>query len=236
MFCKKRLPPTVKISRNFLRCLNSVTILGDQCREDDFGGHKTCPQMKTSIVLRNWISRETFTKILEFLYTGEVGISKDTEQDKIKELLTASKKLKVQSLEDICNYFLKLVDSKKDDDDQQKSQASNNASKKLQKPTPSPHSVQNLFLDKDATLFSDITFLVGDNLVYAHKAILVGRSPVFAALLSDNFREGTRSQVNLICIKATYKGGWVQSTRHEQNERERKPLSLCSALVSHTLK
>lgn len=164
--------------------------------EYDFDGYKTCPQMKTAIVFRNWISRETFTKVLEFLYTGEAGISRDTEQDKIKELVTASKKLKVQSLEDICNYFLKVADSKKDDD-QQKSQALNSGSKKLQKPTPSPWSVQNLFLNKDTTLFSDITFLLGDNLVYAHKVILVGRSPVFAALLSDNFREGSSSQVHL---------------------------------------
>lgn len=169
--------------------------------EYDFDGYKTCPQMKTAIVFRNWISRETFTKVLEFLYTGEAGISRDTEQDKIKELVTASKKLKVQSLEDICNYFLKLADSKKDGDDQKKSQASNSGSKKLQKPTASPRSVQNLFLNKDTTLFSNITFLLGDNLVYAHKVILVGRSPVFAALLSDNFREGSSSQViNFICI------------------------------------
>ena len=180
----KDLFEVTEFSDDFKPSLNDVT------------GQETCPQMRTVIVLKNWISRETFVKILEFLYTGEAGISKDMEQNKIKELLTASEKLKVQSLVDICNYLLKRMDPKKDVDDEQKSQSSNQAEKKLPHlSTPPPRNVQTLFLEKEATLFSDVTFLVDGTLVYAHKAILVGRSSVFAALLSERFRDGKSSEV-----------------------------------------
>ena len=164
---------------------------------NDSTGQETCPKIRTVIVLKNWISRETFVKILEFLYTGEAGISKDNfmERNKIKALLTASEKLKVQSLVDICNYLLKRMEPKKDGDEQ-KSQSSNQAEKKLPRlSTPPPRNVQTLFLDKEATLFSDVTFLVDGTLVYAHKAILVGRSSLFAALLSERFRDGKSSEV-----------------------------------------
>ena len=176
--------------------LFEVTDISDDSKPsvNDFIDQETCLQMGTVIVLKNWISRENFVKILNFLYTGEAGISKDTEQNKIKELLTASEKLKVQSLVDICNYLLKRVDSKKDGEGEQKSQSSNQSEKKLPQPTPPPRNVQTMFLDKEAT-FSDVTFLVDGTLVYAHKAILVGRSSVLAALLSERFRDGKSSQV-----------------------------------------
>ena len=48
---------------------------------------KTYPCMKTVIVLKKWISREMFVTILEFIYTGVAGISKDTEQEELKQLL-----------------------------------------------------------------------------------------------------------------------------------------------------
>ena len=43
--------------------------------------------MKTVIVLKKWISREMFVTILEFIYIGVAGISKDTEQEELKQLL-----------------------------------------------------------------------------------------------------------------------------------------------------
>lgn len=162
---------------------------------DDSVDLKTCVRARTCIVLKNWISQEIFVKILEFCYTGEAGISKDTEQSTIKELLTASEKLKVQSLAAICSYFLKPIDPKKDDN-QQNLTDSSHAKKKLAQPTSPPRDVLGLFLDKEASVFSDLTFRVDDTLVYAHKAILVARSPVLAALLSENFLDGKSSQVH----------------------------------------
>lgn len=147
---------------------------------------KTCSQVRTCVVLKNWISRETFMKILEFLYTGEAGISRESaEHDKIKELLTVAKKLQVCALVDICNDLLKLKG-----DDKKK--------KEIIEPPPSapPPSPTDLFLYKEATMFCDVTFVVEDKLMFAHKAVLVARSPVFAALLSENFRDGKSSQVH----------------------------------------
>ena len=174
--------------------LNKVGELFEFTELDDLGDLNSCTQVRTCIVLKNWISRETFVQILEFLYTGEAGISKDTKEKKIKELLTASEKLEVRSLVDICNYFLKLAGPKKNCE--QKIQNSNQTEKKDAKLTPPPRTVQDMFVNKEATVFSDLTFLVDGILVYAHKAILVARSPVLAALLSENFVEGKSSQVH----------------------------------------
>ena len=139
------------------------------------------------VLLKNWISRETFIEILEFLYSGEVRISEDSESDRIKELLTAAEKLKISSLVDICNYLLKLKGNEKKTDTKKKI---------LAQPTPPPISVCDLFLEKKATPFSDVAFVVEGKLAFAHKAVLKARSPVLAALLGGNFREGKSSQVH----------------------------------------
>ena len=155
---------------------------------------KTNGQIGTVIVVKKWISRDTFVTILEFIYTGVAGISKDTEKTNLQELLFASEKLHVRSLVEICNYYLKLAETKQDCDNQQNS---SHRRKKILQPCPMLHTIQQgMFLDKESTVFSDVTFLVEDTLVYAHKAILVSRSPFLAALLSGNFREGYSSQVN----------------------------------------
>lgn len=161
-----------------------------QLGQNDNAYPKASPQRMTCVVLKNWISRETFIEILEFLYTGEAGISKESEHDKIKEVLSAAEKLKVCALVDICKHLLKLKDDKKKTDTENKSIG----------PAPKPPwpSVHGLFLDKEATPFSDVKFLVEDKLVFAHKAVLVARSPVLAALLSENFRDGKSSQVHFI--------------------------------------
>ena len=62
---------------------------------------KAYPRIKTVIVLKKWISRETFVTILEFIYTGLAGISKDTEQEQLKQLLFAAEKLQIHSLVEI---------------------------------------------------------------------------------------------------------------------------------------
>ena len=75
-------------------------------------------------------------------------------------------------------------------------QQQNNSENQLQPPSASLHTVQQGFsLDKEEALFSDVTFLVEDTPAYAHKAVQVTRSPVCAALLSDNFRERFCNQV-----------------------------------------
>lgn len=157
---------------------------------------KTFPCIKLVIVLKKWISRETFVTILEFIYTGVAGISKDTEKAELKELLFSSEKLQIHSLVEICKYFSKIAESKKDCSSHEKMQQSNNSENQLQPPSAPLCTVQEgFFLNKEESVFSDVTFLVEDTLVYVHKTVLVARSPVFAALLSDNFRERFCNQV-----------------------------------------
>ena len=159
---------------------------------------KASPQSMICVLLKSWISRETFIEIIEFLYSGEVRISKESESGRIKELLTAAEKLKVSPLVDICNYVLKLKCDEKTTETKKKI---------IGQPKPPAISVCDLFLDKKATPFSDVEFLVEGKLAFAHKAVLKARSPVLAALLGGNFKEGKSSQVtstlNLQFVRVT---------------------------------
>lgn len=70
-------------------------------------------------------------------------------------------------------------------------QQSNNSKEQLQPPIAPLYAFQQgFFLDKEESMFSGVTPLVKDSLVYAHSTVLVARSSVFAALLSDDLREG----------------------------------------------
>lgn len=174
--------------RKFKDVFEIKNVSADICQQaqNDPVYSKAFSQSMICIFLKNWISRETFIEILEFLYSGEVGISEESECDRIKELLTAAKKLKVSPLVDICNYLLKLKGDQKTTETKKKT---------IGQPTPPLISVCDLFLDKKATPFSDVAFVVEGKLAFAHKAVLKARSPALAALLGGNFREGKSSQV-----------------------------------------
>ena len=169
--------------------LTEISNDSDEIALDD-SRSKISTQVRTCILLKSWISHETFIRVLEFFYTGEAEILKVTELNKVKDILAASEKLKVQPLVEVCNYFLKPVSAKKENLD--------HSDKELVplQPTPQrPHVVHDLFLDLQATTFSDVSFLVEDTVVRAHKAILMARSPYIAALLSGNFKDTESAQV-----------------------------------------
>lgn len=65
------------------------------------------------VFLKNWIFREIFIEILEFLYSGKVRILEEGEFDRIKEFLVVVEKLKVFLLVDICNYLFKFKGDEK---------------------------------------------------------------------------------------------------------------------------
>lgn len=139
---------------------------------------------RTCVVLKKWFSHDIFVQILEFLYTGKVRISKDSEHAEVNELLNAAKKLEVVKLIDICEKLLDVKDAL-------------NHSKEMAEISLLPkHTVVNdFFLDDNLAVYSDVTFLIEGTLVFAHKAVLVARSPVLAALLSDKFADGKSTQV-----------------------------------------
>jgi len=186
VFCDKDTH-TLKKFKDIFEVKNMSADIFQQ-EENDYVYSKAFSQSVICVQLKSWISREIFIEILEFLYSGEVKISEVCECGKIKELLTAAEKLKVSSLVDICNYLLKLKGDEKTADTKKKS---------IGQPTPPPISVCDLFMDKKATPFSDVAFVVEGKLVFAHKAVLKARSPVLAALLGGNFREGKSSQIPL---------------------------------------
>lgn len=147
-------------------------------KETDFEG-------KTCVVLKKWFSHDIFVKILEFLYTGEVRISKNSEHEEIDKLLNVAKKLEVVKLVDICEYLLDVKDTL------------NHSEMTEMSLLPKHTVVKDFFLDDNMALYSDVTFIIEGTLVFAHKAVLVARSPVFAALLSDKFADGRSPQVAL---------------------------------------
>lgn len=173
--------------------LTEISKDSDEIALDD-SRSKISTQVRTCILLKSWISHETFIRVLEFFYTGEAEILKVTELNKVKDILAASEKLKVQPLVEVCNYFLKPVSAKKENLD--------HSDKELVplQPTPQrPHVVHDLFLDLQATTFSDVSFLVEDTVVRAHKAIVMARSPYIAALLSGKFKDTESAQVPVVC-------------------------------------
>ena len=173
--------------------LTEISKDSDEIALDD-SRSKIFTQVRTCILLKSWISCETFIRVLEFFYTGEAEILKVTELNKVKDILAASEKLKVQPLVEVCNYFLKPVSAKKENLD--------HSDKELVplQPTPQrPHVVHDLFLDLQATTFSDVSFLVEDTVVRAHKAIVMARSPYIAALLSGKFKDTESAQVPVVC-------------------------------------
>ena len=142
---------------------------------------------RTWILLKSWISRQTFNNVLKFLYTGIPDISKDSDENEIKGLLIAAEKLEIDYLVGHCNYVLQLKTGK---------DGKLNKPKHGTRDLPEPaHRVQGVFLNKLASLFSDVTFLVNGTLVFAHRAIVVGRSHCLAALFSDNYIDGKASEV-----------------------------------------
>ena len=174
--------------------LTEISKDSDEIALDD-SCSKISTQVRTCILLKSWISRETFVRVLEFFYTGEAGILKVTELNKVKDILAASEKFKVQPLVEVCNYFLKPVSAKKENLDH-----SDKELVPLQPTTQRPCVVHDLFLDLQATTFSDVSFLVEDTVVRAHKAIVMARSPYIAALLSGNFKDTESAQVyDVVC-------------------------------------
>ena len=185
VFCDKDTH-TLRKFKDIFEVKNMSTDIYQQ-EKNDYVYSKAFSQSMICVLLKSWISREIFIEILEFLYSGEVKMSEVCECGKIKELLTAAEKLKVSSLVDICNYLLKLKGDRKTADTKRKS---------VGQPTPPPISVCDLFMDQKETPFSDVAFDVEGKLAFAHKAVLKARSPVLAALLGGNFREGKSSQVH----------------------------------------
>lgn len=116
---------------------------------------------------------------------SEVRISKNSEHEEIDKLLNVAKKLEVVKLVDICEYLLDVKD------------ALNHSEVTEMSLLPKHTVVKDFFLDDNMALYSDVTFIIEGTLVFAHKAVLVARSPVFAALLSDKFADGRSPQVAL---------------------------------------
>jgi hypothetical protein len=120
------------------------------------------------------VTHAVFLKVLEFLYTGIPTIR--DKLDGVQDLLAAAELFKLEHLATICRNVL-------DDNDFL------NPSIGTWLNDEAGHVAKELFVNRP--LFSDVAFEVEGKRIHAHKAILVGRCKVLAAMFSGLFVEGS---------------------------------------------
>ena len=139
-----------------------------------------CGNGKTVMTLNSCISRAVFLELLMFLYTGLPSITADEDKNFVNEIKNAAEKFQLSWLEQICENLLGEESFLNPSIGTWLNDNSGSASK-------------SLFLNKP--LMSDITFRIQDTVVHAHRAVLVARCDVMAAMLGGAFRESSSGEV-----------------------------------------
>ena len=144
------------------------------------GAEKEACEGKMELTLNSSISRQFFKPVLEFLYTGLPGFSDDTEKIVIAEVLKLAEIFHLSWLVTICVNILKEEDFL-------------NPSIGTYLNDETGKIMKEMFMDKQH--LSDVVFCVEGRQVYAHKAVMMARSSVMAAMVGGAFREGITGQV-----------------------------------------
>ena len=131
---------------------------------------------KTVIALNKSLSKNIFTEVLTFLYTGSPGLAKNEDVNFVKEVQSFSIKFRLNWLEAYCTNILN-------------EESFLNSSIRTWINDNTGLAAKKLFLNKK--LQADVKFLVKDSIVYGHRVILKARSEVMAAMFKRGaFREG----------------------------------------------
>ena len=155
-----------------------------------------CGNGKTVMTLNSCISHAVFLELLLFLYTGLPSITADEDKNFVNEIKNAAEKFQLSWLEQICENLLGEESFLNPSIGTWLNDNSGSASK-------------SLFLNKP--LMSDITFRVQDTVVHAHRAVLVARCDVMAAMLGGAFRESSSGEVRTTHISP------ISTTQHHTN-------------------
>ena len=135
---------------------------------------------KTKIVLSGDSFPEVpFKRCLQFLYTGVVGLDKDSER--LDETLNIARLFNLPELRLICENAKKGYEFLNPSIGTWLNDRNSSVAKKL-------------FLNR--SLFSDVTFSVEGESIAAHKLVLCCRCDVMSAMLSGGFMESSSSEVN----------------------------------------
>ena len=121
-----------------------------------------------------------FKRCLEFLYTGIVELTKDSEM--LDETVRVAQLLNLPELQLICENAKKEEEFLNPSIGTWLNDRNGSVAKKL-------------FLN--SSLLSDVTFCVGEKKVSAHKLVLCCRCDVMSAMLTGSFVESRSAEVSL---------------------------------------
>ncbi|KAK3699946.1 hypothetical protein QZH41_016605, partial [Actinostola sp. cb2023] len=119
------------------------------------------------------VPRKQFLKLLEFLYVG-ASIADLHKDDSIYELITIAKMFNLSELLEACENVLE-----------------GNEMENIPKPSfvggGKATVLKDLFFNKP--LLEDLVFLIQENVIYAHQAVVIARSHILAAMIADYRRD-----------------------------------------------
>ena len=140
-------------------------------------------KFKMCIHFNNSVSGKAFQHVLEYLYSGLPNISPEADESLLSKVISLSHRLQLLRLGQICenisngeSYLNPSIASLVEEERRK--------------------AVKETFINKPR--LSDVTFCVNNSTVYAHRAILMARSEVMAAMLGGGFSEGDSHEVRLI--------------------------------------
>ena len=156
-------------------CTNTESITRDGAEKEECEG-------KVELTFNSNISRQFFKPVLEFLYTGLPGFSVETEKLVVSGVLKLAEMFHLSWLVKICANILN-------------DEGFFNPSIGTYCNEETGKVMKEMFMDKQQ--LSDVVFCVEGRQVYAHKAVLMARSSVMAAMVGGSFRVGITGQVTV---------------------------------------
>eukprot|EP00058_Branchiostoma_floridae_P005060 XP_002590548.1 hypothetical protein BRAFLDRAFT_124528 [Branchiostoma floridae] len=134
----------------------------------------------TVVTLRDDISLEVFTHVLEFLYSGLPVLTEAPTEEKLTRLTAAAELFHLPYLSQVCDNIIRKEEFL-------------NPSIGTYLNDTTGQKIKELFFNKSE--LSDISFIVQGTTVHAHKAILTSRSEVMGVMFGGSFSESSSSKV-----------------------------------------
>lgn len=131
---------------------------------------------------------EAFRRFLGFLYTLEFTLDQHTDQELVKAIFKMARVSQLPELEKCCKNVL-------NNDDYLNGKICRDANEQRRQV------VRDLFVNKPT--LSDVTFTVEGTHVFAHKAVVMARSDVMAAMLGGGFKEGS-TEKEVCCVQLSF--------------------------------
>ena len=138
-------------------------------------------KLKSCLHMNNSVNEKAFDHVLEFLYTASPNVPSDAEESFCAKVISLSQRLGIPSFREMCENITN-------------SEAYLNSSLISTVLEERRKIAMEKFVNKPC--FSDVLFHVHNSVVHAHRAILMARSEVMAAMFGGGFSEGDSKEVS----------------------------------------